>query len=1068
MALLGLLANAGCIKSLRHSHDLAKADQDLAKADYATAEADLIKAVHLKPHDAPTLRRLGQLYVGEGRDLFANSAFQEAVKWDPADVDSQLALGNVLYRLHQLADAHRVANDLLAKSPENAEAILLFVRSVRNGIEYKEARTKVDKALSRHPESAPLHQARAVSDFAARDFDDAFVEFTRAIRLDPKDPTIYSDRGELDLIAKHDLPDALADFKAAVDLSPARSPYRLQYAEVLGQSGRKDEIKQLLADWLKEAPHYLPAEVLELRQEFGEKRYADCITLAQRVLSDDPFNYEALGIRGEAKLAKGDTNGAIDDLRQAARIYGHSPTIKTTLAQAYARRGDLASSAGVLKQALVDQPDYLPAVMMLAQVELRQNQGAAAVELLKPLQKLKPTPSEVSMLLARAYVLQGDGKTARAIYGQMAADNPKDPRPEALMAAVDYLQRDKDATRSDLVEALRRNPDYAPVYQQLVGLDLQEGRADDARAQIERLKLRLPKSAFPWMLQSELDRSEKNAPAAEADLREAIRLEPKFDAAYINLARLYLLHRDTAKALDDLTTLAKNTDSRLAVDLIGEIHQNRGEVALAEDSYERVLKDHPDDLTATNNLAYLCAENPRQLERAAALARQARQLAPDNGNVADTAGWVEYRRHNYREALALFSEALERLPADASIHFHAGLADYMLGDEAAAKSQIGAALGRGDFERRPEAVRRLALLDFDPAAPAPAARADLERAAAADPGDPVAAVRMAALEAGAGNPAAAIRRLDANLDVNPGDGPIMLQLAELELSQPNGLSRASTLAERAHAIMSNDPRVDRTLGLLQYRNGDYARALVQLNLARRNLPGDAAVTAGLARDLFALGREEEAGAMAKSLPGPSTVGELLHGASSPATAEEEATVARGAAAADSADPLPAFVLALAKSARDPGAAQGSLEEIYTRAPNYLPVVYALGRLYAQAAGSDPSAYDFTAKAHRTWPDDALLGKYFGVAMYRRGEFTNAAPLLQTVRRTRADDAEVALYLGLTYSRLNSSASAKAELERALRLSLPDSEAADARAALSGLDEGAKPGADPALSSVPLN
>ena len=63
------------------------------------------------------------------------------------------------------------------------------------------------------------------------------------------------------------------------------------------------------------------------------------------------------------------------------------------------------------------------------------------------------------------------------------------------------------------------------------------------------------------------------------------------------------------------------------------------------------------------------------------MAEQARQLQPDNAYIADTLGWILYRRGDYARALRLLGEAAEKLPTAAETQYHLGMTHYMMGEE---------------------------------------------------------------------------------------------------------------------------------------------------------------------------------------------------------------------------------------------------------------------------------------------------------------------------------------------------------------------------------------------------
>ena len=128
-------------------------------------------------------------------------------------------------------------------------------------------------------------------------------------------------------------------------------------------------------------------------------------------------------------------------------------------------------------------------------------------------------------------------------------------------------------------------------------------------------------------------------------------------------------------------------------------------------AYEKLLSMKPDFPPVLNNLAYLYSERMDELDKAHDLAQRARALQPGDAAIADTLGWILYKRGDYKQALALLQESAQNLPNNPEIQFHLGMANYMMGRTEEARTAFRqAAAAAGDFPGKEEAKRRLSLL----------------------------------------------------------------------------------------------------------------------------------------------------------------------------------------------------------------------------------------------------------------------------------------------------------------------------------------------------------------------
>jgi tetratricopeptide (TPR) repeat protein len=129
--------------------------------------------------------------------------------------------------------------------------------------------------------------------------------------------------------------------------------------------------------------------------------------------------------------------------------------------------------------------------------------------------------------------------------------------------------------------------------------------------------------------------------------------------------------------------------------LLGVMHKMKGDYPAAEGYYRKALEIDPNFVQAANNLAYLLAEQGRQLEEAVALALRARELKPDDPYVLDTLGWVYYRQGKYGDAARELLLSAEQLPESADVNYHLGMVYYRQGDAVQSRQYLAKALKTG-------------------------------------------------------------------------------------------------------------------------------------------------------------------------------------------------------------------------------------------------------------------------------------------------------------------------------------------------------------------------------------
>src|SRR5262245_64291859 len=149
---------------------------------------------------------------------------------------------------------------------------------------------------------------------------------------------------------------------------------------------------------------------------------------------------------------------------------------------------------------------------------------------------------------------------------------------------------------------------------------------------------------------------------------------------------------------------------------------------------------------ALNNLAILYSEHFGQLDKAYELAKKAKEAA-NEPHIADTLGWILFKRGNYDGALPLLQDSAAKLPNLPEVQFHLGMTHYMLGEEGPARLALQKAVDApSDFPAKDQARRRLTMLATPAGTANATVRTELENYLRESPNDPVALTRLAEVQ----------------------------------------------------------------------------------------------------------------------------------------------------------------------------------------------------------------------------------------------------------------------------------------------------------------------------------
>jgi tetratricopeptide (TPR) repeat protein len=360
-----------------------------------------------------------------------------------------------------------------------------------------------------------------------------------------------------------------------------------------------------------------------------------------------------------------------------------------------------------------------------------------ATDLIDRLSKAAPdretSPQILALMLTKAYNARGTaqvklGNTAAARQDFLAAREitPRDTDAFVNLAVVSLVENKSDEAAGYYESALTADPVNFNALSGLVNLYTAQKQPDKAHSRLDQVLAANPNNASLHFLKARVYGSQQNLQADEAELRKTLELDPNYIGAYLDLGALFVTLKQEDRAIAEYQKIVSlRPDNATAYTLIGMLEDARKNYDPAVDNYRKALEQNLDAAIAANNLAWLyAAQGKGNLDEAVRLAQGAVQKNPTFAGFADTLGWVYYKKGLYeaaadqlQKAVALDEAAARKnnVSANASYHYHLGMALVSKGDKAAAKREIEQALSMSakanmQFEEANEARKALATL----------------------------------------------------------------------------------------------------------------------------------------------------------------------------------------------------------------------------------------------------------------------------------------------------------------------------------------------------------------------
>ncbi len=1047
----------GCSKAAKQARHRTRADRYFQQQEYAKAEVEYMNALRLAPKDPAILRQLGFLFFEQSRMRLAFQALSDAKLRDPQNADVRFRLATLFVQGGEVTNARTEARFVLSQQPTNAQALFVLVDSVRSPADAAEIRREVEGFGAKHGFKAEVHVALAQLDFREGNFAAGEDHLKKAAIMAPESPFVHLSLAKLRL-SQTNMAEGEAFLKRAAEAAPVRSSYRLMWAGFKIRTGDLPAARQILKEVTAKAPDYVPAWNLLADIALAEKDYKECEKITASVLKLDAQSYEARLLRARMFLAQDQPAKAVEEFTRLESIYPGLPQAKYHLAVGHLRVGDVGKANAALNQALKLSPGYPEAVVLQAELNLRAGNATVAVTPLMQLLRAHPEHVQAAMLLANAHQAQGRPDEALRVYRELNTRFPKNPQLPLLAGMVLRQQKKLTEARAAFEQSHQIAPGFPPAVEQLINLDLLATNFTAALERCARLGTVLTNSAIPMVLEATVHGARKDLKAAEAALLRGLETDPDSLAAFTLLAGLYNDLKEYDKALARLDGITqRNPKATAAWVQKGMIYQARHEQAKAKEAYQRAIDANPGYAPALNNLAYILSEEPGKLNEAFALATRARQAAPAQPSIADTLGWVNYKRRNFIAARALFAETAEKLDV-AEIHYHLGLADYALANEQSARQSLEKAIkGNLDPKLREDATTRLAILNLEPTSATSAQVAQVESVVERDSSDYLAQLRLGLVYQRQNSFEKARAAFEAASRANPQSSLPLLRLARLQTGRDN--ARAFEIAKSARKLDPNNSSVALVYGTLALQNRDYSAALVALQEAL-NAPESSPETAyALAVAQYAMGQTTRAIATLQGVAaaGPGASGQSARDAltlmnSSSVTTPQRLALAETRLKSDRDD----FIALVSRAEIDEQ--QGLFKEAVSRykkvielSPNFWPAHRRLAFLYAERLKDDKSALPHATKARQASPDDAVTAHVLGKIAFRRNEFPSALRYFQESATGTLTTGEPHYLVGLTCLRLSRTNDSKAALTKALEMPLPPDIAREAKRLLAELN-----------------
>jgi tetratricopeptide (TPR) repeat protein len=399
----------------------------------------------------------------------------------------------------------------------------------------------------------------------------------------------------------------------------------------------------------------------------------------------------------------------IEDSKDVLDLY---PTKEPTSADdyynlglAYLRKGMFQMSSDNFQKALELDPKHAYSLVGLMAISFQAGDMEAVIKYSNEATDAEPKSAEIQAAIGEVWMSNATSlehlKNAQNKFREAIDLDPKFIPPRMNLARLYVLSGKTQESIKEYKYVTDTQPDNIMAHQGLSTAYLNAGMMDKASEEAKKVVQLSPQNPLSYKGLGEVYLHQGKLDEALAEFNRAVGLESNYAPAYKGIADVHFSKGLFDKAIEEYKralTLAPN---------YGEAHVSLGHVyylgkgmsQMAIEEYQKAISPDvvktlpiPDLVSAYNNLAYLYAEEVKNLDKALSLAQKAKQIVPEHPSISDTLGWIYYKKGSYDEALSNLKFAAEKLPDDPNIRYHLGMVYYKQGDKDSAISELSKAL----------------------------------------------------------------------------------------------------------------------------------------------------------------------------------------------------------------------------------------------------------------------------------------------------------------------------------------------------------------------------------------
>jgi tetratricopeptide (TPR) repeat protein len=716
-ALIAIILCAFLATACTKSEDLAPAYYDkgvnlMQAEDYKGAIIEFRSALQLDPRLSKAHYQLALAYIEVKDAVNAYRELEMASQVDPNNIDAITKAAEMLFQGNEIHESRKRLNKVFAKDPNNVNALILAANMELQAKHLNEAESYIQRAYKLNPDLDRVYLAQANIHLAKKNYDKVRESIEKALEINPKNeaayraliiywavtnnlkeaektlqemfeifpdsPLPYLEMAKIQEI-KNDLTGAATSLQKAIEIDPQDPELRVISARFYENHGQLQKAESSYFEAISVASKPIDYRAILADYYFNQKKYDRAQEQVEQVLSQYPEHMFANFVKTKLLLENDDSvNEAIALLEKLAVKNPQWSDVFFYMARAHFKLQDIDKAFKAIKKAvyqLPNNPDYrlLFAYILYTQKDYDQALAEAEISL-----KQMPNNYTAAILYGKSLYMTESYNQAIEFFKGLDTVKPNDFEILQYLGLSQLALEDYSNARQTLQKAVSLKKGHTLAFEGLLNILLIQNQKTSAISLMEDQIKADPLSPNLLLLNGTLLYNNNRLEDALVFFRKVQEIAPDMPAAYmmeaLTLKALGRFEEEIALKYKDIAH--KETVKPSSQMVLAALLEISGDIEGAKDAYRRVLQLSPDFPPAANNLAWILANdnNPDSLEEAMNLAQLAKEKQSSDPNIADTLGWVYYKKRQYYNAALQFQQAIEKSPTTPEFYYHLALA----------------------------------------------------------------------------------------------------------------------------------------------------------------------------------------------------------------------------------------------------------------------------------------------------------------------------------------------------------------------------------------------------------